>query len=103
MPETPAFMKRRKSVFATAQELSPDTSLPVMNHEGCHAKLQIADWSGLPENCKSTVLRFFGSSTDSRGCPKIVKYRLACRFSSTSLRQCVILLVLTLATPMEVP
>ncbi len=42
-------MKRRKSVFAPAQELSLDEFLPAINHENGHAKLQIADWSGLPD------------------------------------------------------
>ncbi len=43
-------MKRRKSVFAPAQELSLDEFLPAMNHENGHPKLQIADWSGLPDH-----------------------------------------------------
>jgi RNA polymerase sigma-70 factor (ECF subfamily) len=43
-------MKRRKSVFAPAQELSLDDFLPQMDHEGSHVKLQIADWSVLPDN-----------------------------------------------------
>ena len=43
-------MKRRKSVFAPAQELSLDDFMPAMNHQGGHAKLQIADWSGLPDH-----------------------------------------------------
>jgi RNA polymerase sigma-70 factor (ECF subfamily) len=43
-------MKRRKSVFAPAQELSLDEFLPAMNHHDGHAKLQIADWSRLPDN-----------------------------------------------------
>ena len=42
-------MKRRKSVFAPAQELSLDEFLPAMNHAGGHAKIEIADWSGLPD------------------------------------------------------
>jgi RNA polymerase sigma-70 factor, ECF subfamily len=42
-------MKRRKSVFAPSQELSLDDFLPHMGHEGRHVKLQIADWSGLPD------------------------------------------------------
>ena len=42
-------MKRRKSVFAPAQELSLDDFMPAMDHQGGHAKLQIADWSGLPD------------------------------------------------------
>jgi RNA polymerase sigma-70 factor (ECF subfamily) len=42
-------MKRRKSVFAPSQELSLDDFLPAMNQEGEHAKIQIADWSRLPD------------------------------------------------------
>ena len=42
-------MKRRKSVFAPPQELSLDEFLPAMDHEGGHAKIQIADWSRLPD------------------------------------------------------
>ncbi len=42
-------MKRRKSVFAPAQELSLDDFAPAMNHEGGHAKIEIADWSRLPD------------------------------------------------------
>jgi len=42
-------MKRRKSVFAPEQELSLDDFMPAMNHQGGHAKLQIADWSALPD------------------------------------------------------
>lgn len=43
-------MKRRKSVFAPSQELSLDDFLPQMDHEGHHVKLQIADWSKLPDD-----------------------------------------------------
>lgn len=42
-------MKRRKSVFAPARELSLDSFLPAVDGEGGHVKLQIADWSRLPE------------------------------------------------------
>ena len=42
-------MKRRKSVFAPDRELSLDDFLPAMDHDGGHVKLQIADWSGLPD------------------------------------------------------
>ena len=42
-------MKRRKSVFAPSQEISLDDFLPAMDREGGHGKLQIADWSGLPD------------------------------------------------------
>ncbi len=43
-------MKRRKSVFAPAQELSLDEFLPVVEHEGDQVRMQIADWSALPED-----------------------------------------------------
>jgi RNA polymerase sigma-70 factor (ECF subfamily) len=42
-------MKRRKSVFAPSQELSLDEFMPAIDHQGGHARLQIADWSGLPD------------------------------------------------------
>src|SRR5271165_6780293 len=42
-------MKRRKSVFAPAPQLSLDDFMPAINHQGGHAKRQIADWSGLPD------------------------------------------------------
>ena len=42
-------MKRRKSVFAPSQELSLDDFMPAIDHQGGHARLQIADWSGLPD------------------------------------------------------
>ena len=43
-------MKRRKSIFAPSQELSLDDFLPEMDQDGGHRKLQIADWSGLPDD-----------------------------------------------------
>jgi RNA polymerase sigma-70 factor (ECF subfamily) len=42
-------MKRRKSVFAPTQELSLDQFLPASDEDGGHRKLQIADWSELPD------------------------------------------------------
>ena len=42
-------MKRRKSVFAPRQELSLDDFLPAMDREGAHSKIEIADWSRLPD------------------------------------------------------
>ena len=42
-------MKRRKSVFAPAHELSLEQFLPAADHSGGHRKLEIADWSGLPD------------------------------------------------------
>jgi RNA polymerase sigma-70 factor (ECF subfamily) len=43
-------MKRRKSVFAPPRELSLDDFLPQMNHDGGDARIQIADWSLLPDD-----------------------------------------------------
>jgi len=43
-------MKRRKSVFAPSKELSLDQFLPTMDHAGGPGKLQIADWSRLPDD-----------------------------------------------------
>jgi RNA polymerase sigma-70 factor (ECF subfamily) len=44
-------MKRRKSVFAPprSQELSLDEFLPKMDRDGGSMKIQIADWSGVPD------------------------------------------------------
>lgn len=42
-------MKRRKSVFAPAHELSLEEFIPSSNHEDGDVKLQIADWSDLPD------------------------------------------------------
>lgn len=42
-------MKRRKSVFAPAQELSLDELMPARDQAGGGRKLEIADWSNLPE------------------------------------------------------
>ncbi len=43
------FMKRRKSVFAPTQELSLEEFLPHTTGDGGGRKLEIADWSALPE------------------------------------------------------
>jgi RNA polymerase sigma-70 factor, ECF subfamily len=45
-------MKRRKSVFApsAAQELSIDDFLPHVHEDGGGRKLEIADWSALPDD-----------------------------------------------------
>jgi RNA polymerase sigma-70 factor (ECF subfamily) len=43
-------MKRRKSVFAPERELSLDEFLPVVSGSGQGARMQIADWSGLPDD-----------------------------------------------------
>ena len=42
-------MKRRKSVFAPAHELSLDDFLPAMDRDNGRMKIQIADWSALPD------------------------------------------------------
>ena len=42
-------MKRRRSIFAPAAELSLDEFLPVRNHDGDQVRIEIADWSALPE------------------------------------------------------
>ncbi|MEK7404021.1 MAG: sigma-70 family RNA polymerase sigma factor [Acidobacteriota bacterium] len=44
------FMKRRKSVFAPTQELSLDELMPAAAQDGGQRKLEIADWSALPED-----------------------------------------------------
>jgi RNA polymerase sigma-70 factor, ECF subfamily len=42
-------MKRRKSLFAPASELSLDELMPRKNGAGGGSRLEIADWSALPE------------------------------------------------------
>lgn len=44
------YMKRRKSVFAPTQELSLEAFLPASEGDGEKRKLQIADWSALPDD-----------------------------------------------------
>lgn len=43
-------MKRRKSVFAPDRELSLDEFMPKSSQENGHRKIEIADWSALPED-----------------------------------------------------
>jgi RNA polymerase sigma-70 factor (ECF subfamily) len=43
-------MKRRKSVFAPSHELSLDALMPSGSYEDGELKLQIADWSMLPDS-----------------------------------------------------
>jgi RNA polymerase sigma-70 factor (ECF subfamily) len=43
-------MKRRKSVFAPAQELSLDELMPSVDGSGGERRIEIADWSGLPDD-----------------------------------------------------
>ena len=47
--ENACLMKRRKSVFSPPKELSLDDFLLAKDQDGGHGKLQIADWSGLPD------------------------------------------------------
>jgi RNA polymerase sigma-70 factor (ECF subfamily) len=44
------YMKRRKSVFAPTQELSIEDFLPHSEQDGGHRRLEIADWSALPDD-----------------------------------------------------
>ncbi len=44
------FMKRRKSSFAPTQELSLDELMPAFHMEGGQRKMEIADWSDLPDD-----------------------------------------------------
>lgn len=43
-------MKRRRSVFAPAREISLEELMPSKIEENGHIELQIADWSSLPDN-----------------------------------------------------
>ncbi|MCP5112194.1 MAG: RNA polymerase sigma factor [bacterium] len=43
------YMKRRKSAFAPTQELSLDELMPTFRQEGEQRKMEIADWSALPD------------------------------------------------------
>ena len=43
-------MKRRRSQYAPTQELSLDDYMPALDRNGDKLKLQIADWSSLPED-----------------------------------------------------
>jgi RNA polymerase sigma-70 factor, ECF subfamily len=42
--------KRRKSVFAPERELSLDDFMPAKSYQNGEMKIEIADWSGLPED-----------------------------------------------------
>lgn len=59
-------MKRRKSAFAPKRELSLEELMPVKSGTGGHVKIQIADWSALPEDqvlqseMKATLERAIG-------------------------------------------
>jgi RNA polymerase sigma-70 factor (ECF subfamily) len=43
-------MKRRRSLFAPDRELSLDAYMPALDNDDGRIKLQIADWSSLPED-----------------------------------------------------
>ncbi len=44
------YMKRRKSVFAPEEEISLDALLPELQQNGGQRRLEIADWSALPDS-----------------------------------------------------
>ncbi len=44
------YMKRRRSTFAPARELSLDELQPVVGRDGDRRRLEIADWSSLPDD-----------------------------------------------------
>ncbi|MBS1824334.1 MAG: sigma-70 family RNA polymerase sigma factor [Acidobacteria bacterium] len=43
------YMKRRKSIFAPEEEISLDQVMPSFRQDGSERKLEIADWSSLPD------------------------------------------------------
>jgi RNA polymerase sigma-70 factor (ECF subfamily) len=43
------YMKRRKSIYAPEVEISLDELMPHFRNDGGERKLEIADWSGLPD------------------------------------------------------
>jgi RNA polymerase sigma-70 factor (ECF subfamily) len=43
------YMKRRKSIFAPEEEISLDQLMPSFQQDGAQRKLEIADWSALPD------------------------------------------------------
>lgn len=43
------YMKRRKSIFAPEEEISLDQLMPSFRQDGSERKLEIADWSSLPD------------------------------------------------------
>lgn len=57
-------MKRRKSVFAPDHELSLDELRPQATGEGDPRPIEIADWSGLPDDAaqRSEIRRIIGES-----------------------------------------
>lgn len=57
-------MKRRKSIFAPKEEISLDELRPHPTGDGDHRKLEIADWSALPEDAahRSEIRRIVGQA-----------------------------------------
>lgn len=49
------YMKRRKSIYAPEEEISLDQLMPTFSGDGNGRKLEIADWSGLPEAAASNA------------------------------------------------
>jgi RNA polymerase sigma-70 factor, ECF subfamily len=43
------YMKRRKSIFAPEEEISLDQLMPSFRQDGSERKIEIADWTSLPE------------------------------------------------------
>jgi RNA polymerase sigma-70 factor, ECF subfamily len=66
-------MKRRKSLFAPEHELSLDQLMPSKTHEDGQMKLEIADWSGLPDDrlLQSEMKQLLGRAI--AGLPEIYK------------------------------
>jgi len=44
------YMKRRRSVFAPAEELSLDALMPSLKPDGGERRIEIADWKALPDD-----------------------------------------------------
>ncbi len=57
-------MKRRKSIYAPQQELSLDELTPARGTSGDPMKIEIADWSGIPEDevLRSELQRVLGTA-----------------------------------------
>lgn len=64
------YMKRRKSIFAPEEEISLDQLMPSFRQDGSERKMEIADWSSLPESqamnseLRETLRRAIGSLPD---------------------------------------
>lgn len=71
-------MKRRKGIFAPSQELSLDEFLPAMDHAGGRSKIEIADWSHLPDRQALQVEMKEVSSTQSVACRKTTAPSFCC-------------------------